>query len=206
MTIADVAGIGSQPTIIETFTVQTQPDKKESKNQRYKVKRGDTLIKIAKKHNTTWLRLWQKNTTLTNQDKLEVGQTIIIPTKREKLPQRPLYRLPVTYTPTYKNTPTTAVYGSNTYTYRSCTWWVKNNRPNIPNNWGNASSWLYNAQSQGYATGATPKAGAVGWTSGHVVYVIAVRGNQVLIGDGNYDWNGNYKEHWVNATSYTYIY
>jgi surface antigen len=62
----------------------------------------------------------------------------------------------------------------NGYEPGQCTFWAKSKRPDIPNNWGNASAWLGNAQAQGWPTGSTPVAGAVGWTSGHVVYIESV--------------------------------
>lgn len=63
----------------------------------------------------------------------------------------------------------------NSYAWGNCTWYVKSKRPDIGNFWGNANSWLANAQSQGWSVGDRPKIGAVGTTStgyyGHVVYV-----------------------------------
>lgn len=94
----------------------------------------------------------------------------------------------------------------NLYDYHSCTWWVKNNRPSIPNTWGDATTWLANAQRQGYSTGAIPRPGAVGWTYGHVVYVIAVNGSTITIGDGNYDYNGSYRIREANASEFLYIF
>lgn len=76
----------------------------------------------------------------------------------------------------------------NLYTPGNCTWGVKNWRPNIPNNWGNASSWLYNAQAQGWATGSIPRLGAVGWSANHVVLVVGV--SPLMIKEMN--WAGLY--------------
>lgn len=94
----------------------------------------------------------------------------------------------------------------NLYDYHSCTWWVKYNRPSIPNSWGDAVSWLYNAQVQGYATGSIPKAGAVGWVYGHVVYVVSVEGATITIAEGNYDYMGSYRVRTALATDFYYIY
>ena len=66
-------------------------------------------------------------------------------------------------------------------------------------NWGNAYSWLYNAQADGYATGYTPAVGSIAVYSHHVAYVAAVNGDQVYIKEGNY--NGHYMERWVSSTN-----
>ncbi len=94
----------------------------------------------------------------------------------------------------------------NLYDLYSCTWWVKYNRPDIPNSWGNATDWFYNAQQQGYSTGTVPRAGAVGWRYSHVVYVFSVHGDTITIGDGNYDYNGSYRVREASASEFQYIY
>lgn len=66
-------------------------------------------------------------------------------------------------------------------------------------NWGNAYSWLYNAQATGYATGYAPSVGSIAVYSNHVAYVAAVDGDRVYIKEGGY--NGHYMERWVSATS-----
>ena len=95
----------------------------------------------------------------------------------------------------------------NTYTYGYCTWYVKNRRPSIPNGWGNAYEWLGNARSQGFATGSTPRAGAVGTAGNHVVYIERVNSDgTVYISEMNYEgWN--IKSYRTTPGSYwTYIY
>lgn len=112
-------------------------------------------------------------------------------------------------TPTQK-TVKRAVGGSqgNLYEPGQCTYYVKNKRPDIPNNWGDASAWLGNAQRQGWPTGTTPVAGAVGWTSGHVVYIEAVNSDGTVTYS---DMNGRWVA-WeigggtVPASKYVYIY
>lgn len=66
-------------------------------------------------------------------------------------------------------------------------------------NWGNAYSWLYNAQSTGYSTGYMPAVGSIAVYSNHVAYVAAVDGDMVYIKEGGY--NGHYMERWVPSTN-----
>jgi len=75
----------------------------------------------------------------------------------------------------------------NSYYWGQCTWYVASKRP-VPNNWGNAISWYYNAQRAGYSTGASAQAGAIGWErNNHVVYVESVNGDgTVTISEMNY--------------------
>ncbi len=90
------------------------------------------------------------------------------------------------------------------YDYHSCTWHVWSKRS--VGKWGNASQWYWQAQKDGWTTGTTPVAGAIGWTSGHVVYIESVDGNQVYISERNYDYNGSYRERWADASDFKYIY
>lgn len=69
--------------------------------------------------------------------------------------------------------------GGNRFAYGYCTWYVYNRRP-VP--WlGNAWEWFGNAQRSGFATGQSPRSGAimVTWESGfgHVAYVESVAGD-----------------------------
>jgi len=73
---------------------------------------------------------------------------------------------------------------NNTYVWGNCTWYVANNK-SIPNNWGNAATWLPRAESQGFQTGSEPVVGAVVWfppgyTLGHVAIVEEVYGNGTI--------------------------
>jgi len=96
---------------------------------------------------------------------------------------------------------------NNAYEAGQCVWYIKNLRPEIPNTWGNASNWLSAARSQGWPTGSTPRVGAVGWTSTHVVLITAVHGNTVEYTD----MNGRYIPYEIGygtkpASHYMYIY
>jgi surface antigen len=71
---------------------------------------------------------------------------------------------------------------SNTYDFGFCTYWVALLREQaghpIPNNWGNANTWGYNARLARYNVDQVPTAGAIMQTTagplGHVAYVEAV--------------------------------
>ena len=204
--------IEPEPVIKETLPKKETKKPKKLKVIKYTVKSGDTLIKIAKKRHTTWRRLFDKNRVIKHPDLLSVNQTLIIPVDREKLKHR---KLPEGYGVTLssnlhiplsspRSTPGSTL---NLYEPGQCTWHVKNLAPWVPNSWGNATDWLFNAQAQGYKTSSTPKPGTVGWVYGHVVFVKAVKGNQVLISEMNYDWVPYHqREIWMPVSHYTYIY
>lgn len=100
--------------------------------------------------------------------------------------------------------------GTNTYEPLSCTWWVKQWKPSVPNSWGNANTWDDRAATDGWTVSDTPVPGAVaqsdrgGW--GHVALVLEVYGNTILIQEGNYDYAGSTRTKTVPTSSYTYIY
>ena len=82
--------------------------------------------------------------------------------------------------------------------------------------WGNANMWPSSARSAGFSTGSTPRAGSAAVISagayGHIVWVDAVDGSDVIISQYNY-WNaggsgwGHYSKMRVSASTYdTYIY
>lgn len=80
--------------------------------------------------------------------------------------------------------------GSNAYPYGWCTFYVASRR-NVPAQWGNAGGWLSSARRAGYATGSTPKVGAIMVTSensyyGHVAIVESVDGDNFTVSEMNY--------------------
>lgn len=184
------------------------------------VQKGDSLSKIAKRYNTTYVKLYNANKSVINPDLIHVGDKIRIPTESEKLPdrfgeyQQAAYVAPTTtYAATTASTrTTTTTYTSsvagNTYVWGNCTWYVKNRRPDLPNRLGNGGQWVANAAARGYATGSTPRAGAVAEIPGHVMYVESDNGNGTInISEMNY--NGglgivNYRT--IAASSARYIY
>lgn len=98
----------------------------------------------------------------------------------------------------------------NGYTPGQCTYYVKNRRPDIGNNWGNANAWYHSAQAQGFKTGSIAKVGAIGvsyegW-AGHVVYVESVNGEMVTISEMNYGGPWQMNTRTVHQSSFVYIY
>jgi surface antigen len=95
----------------------------------------------------------------------------------------------------------------NGYEYHQCTWHAKNMRPDLPNNLGNAYSWVANAAAQGFATGSVPRAGAVGQQGNHVVYIERVNSDgTVYLSERNWDYNGSFRYRTAPASNFIYIY
>lgn len=185
--------------------------------KQHKVEDGETLASIAATNNTTWERLFYKNTDVTDPNVITPGQTLVIPAVDEQLTERPLptpapAQAPVaaTSTPTQPRARGYAAVGSsagNTYSPGYCTWYAKNRRPDLPNNLGNADTWVARAAAQGIATGTAPRAGAIGQQGMHVVYVESVNGDgTVTISEMNYNGWGAVDQRTVPASSFMYIY
>ncbi len=199
------------------------------------VEPGESLEVIAKEYQIDeWTRIYDKNTDLENPDFLEVGQEIVIPDEDEELEKRDLPQIEVEATATVAQSAyraqTTAAASSasspapqtqstvasrpatsgNGYSYGYCTWYVKNKRPDLPNNLGNANTWYARAASQGYSVGYTPRVGAVAEaTTGymHVAYVTAVHGDgTITVSEMNFrGWNVVSSRR-VPANQFRYIY
>lgn len=227
------ASAGAAPQTKAAKKTETTVVKKAKKAKPVivKVAAGDTLEKIAKDHKTTYVRLFNANKSIVNPDMIDIGDKITIPNKSQKLPDRfgaiqPVVAAtqPVTTSAggyyqaapvaaqnsgyaTQQSYPTGSTAG-NTYAYGNCTWYVKNRRSDLPNMLGNGGSWSASASRQGYATGSTPRAGAVAEQAGHVAYVEKVNGNgTVTISEMNYA--GGYNQvssRTVSAGSFSYIY
>lgn len=189
----------------------------------YVVVDGDSLEKIATAHNVKWMAIWSKNTNIAHPDVILVGDKLIIPFPDEIVPERALPTPPptviestatVTERTAQVSQPATqtAVRGSssgNLYSPGYCTWYVKNRRPDLPNNLGNADTWYSRATAQGMATGTTPAAGAAAQVKGrmHVVYVERVNGDgTIVISEMNYAGLYSQRTTTVNASDYYYIY
>jgi len=122
---------------------------------------------------------------------------------------KPIAVAPVQQTTTTTKARTTTVRGSNVpsgwYPYGQCTWYVWTKRS--VGNWNNASSWLWQARRDGYATGSTPQVGAIAWQPGHVAYVSSVHSNgTVTVSEYNYSVSRGYSSRTVPASTFTYIY
>jgi hypothetical protein len=94
----------------------------------------------------------------------------------------------------------------NSYTPGNCTWYVKSRRPDMPNNLGNAITWVNRAASQGFSTGSQARVGAVGQKSNHVVYVVAVNGSQMTISEMNYQGLYKVSSRTVAVSGWRFIY
>lgn len=190
------------------------------------VQSGDSLSLIASAHHTTWVRLYNANKQVSDPNIIHPGQKLVIPSSTEKLPNRyanltktQVATMPVvsasdvSYAATPQNSGTgvapTQLGGDNTYTYHTCTWYVKEMRPDISNHWGNAGyNWIAEAQADGYSTGSLPSAGAIAVTGGHVAYVTGTSNNRhtVTISEMNYAGYPGVHTRTVPASEFQYIY
>lgn len=196
--------------------IKTIPEPKEQpKKIEYTVRKGDSLSKIAQKFDTSWERLWYKNKKIKHPNMILKGSVLTIPRPEERLKARTVPTAPQRIKP-LKNAVNRsqeqmtvsrrAPSGSGWYYAGQCTAWVASQRY-VPDGWGDASNWLYAARAAGYKTGSTPKAGAIGWKYGHVVYVISVQGSNVLISEQNYRYIPfEVRTILKPASTYTYIY
>ncbi len=182
------------------------------------VQPGESLSTIAATYQTTWKRLYDKNTALASPDVINVNEHVVIPAAEEVLAERPVpVAAPIEVAPssrvvTVATKPKTATYAvgssaGNTYTRGYCTWYAKNRRPDLPNNLGNAISWVSRAAAQGIATGSTPRAGAIGQSGNHVVYVESVNGDgTVTVSEMNWQGVGVISSRTTSASAFSYIY
>lgn len=187
----------------------------------HKVKSGDTLTAIAKQHKTSWERIFAKNPRLKHPDKLSIGDKLTIPNAKEKLnirtvatdvqtPASAQAQVQSDSTVTQRTRPARQPRGSsagNTYYYGYCTWYAKNMRPDLPNNLGNADTWVARAAAQGIPTGSKPRVGAIGQQGMHVVYVQKVHANgTATISEMNYAGFATISTRTVPASTFYYIY
>lgn len=98
----------------------------------------------------------------------------------------------------------------NLYTPGNCTWYVKNRRPDLPNNLGNADTWFYRAQAQGWNVGYTAKKGAAAQTKAgmHVVYIegVSLDGSTVTLSEMNAFGLYSMNTRTAPASDFLYIY
>ncbi len=157
------------------------------------VQPGDSLTSIAQSHGTDYVRLFNANDFISNPDLINPGDKVRIPNADEQLPDRfasvaPAQTSVATAQPVvgkyYSNIPQKGRYvdsAGNTYYNGYCTWYAKNRRPDLPNQLGNGGQWVANAAARGYATGSTPRAGAIAEMPGHVAYVESVNADGTMV-------------------------
>jgi surface antigen len=216
---SDVVASAISPVLAgDKTTLKTAAARKS--DVKHAVVSGESLSTIAKKYDTTWRRLYDKNTKLSNPDVITTGQVLVIPRADEKLKHRDLPAVSSTtqrqvtssqrQTTRASGTVTSIARGSsagNAYYAGYCTWYAKSRRPDMPNNLGNADTWVVRAAAQGFATGSTPRAGAIGQQGMHVVYVERVnRNGTVTVSEMNYKGFGVVSSRTVPASTFRYIY
>lgn len=210
---------------------EAKPKKKKLKQIVHTVKQGESLSKISRQYDTDWTRIYSKNRVLTNPDVLKIGEKLVIPKQNEKLKLRELPKpepaptpqpvvqtqVPVATTLARTEqaapvvaTPPPASSSGNTYYAGYCTWYAKSRRPDLPNNLGNASTWLARAAAQGFATGSAPRVGAIAHARTgymHVAYVEAVHGNgTITVSEMNYTGFNVVSQRTAPAGEFSYIY
>lgn len=204
-------------------TVVPKEDASEAVSS-YTVHDGDTLIEIALQFDTNWQRIFFKNTSIADPDAIKPGDVILIPAQDEELAERAIPvnapkagEKPAPSAQKNQRASSSATRSSNVtvrgdsngnrYSYGYCTWYVKNMRPDLPNNLGDAISWVSRARAQGMATGNTPQVGAVGQKGNHVVYVESVNNDgTVTISEMNHvGWNKTSRRT-LPASNFSYIY
>ncbi len=183
------------------------------------IKDGDSPEKIAQVYNANAEEIVRYNK-LEDGKLPAVGEKLIVPNgeKPEPKPVTAVAAAPATGAPKAAPAPAApkpaapARYSgrANSYAYGYCTYYAASRRA-IPGNWGDARSWLYNAQASGYMTGSAPVPGAIAWTSagyyGHVAIVESVSGGMVTVSEMNYNGNWNrVTSRTVPASSFRYIY
>lgn len=95
----------------------------------------------------------------------------------------------------------------NLYVQGNCTFFAKQMRPDLPNNLGNAITWASRAREQGYSTGITPQAGAIGQKGNHVVYVTGVNSDGTFnLSEWNYRNLYEQTNRTVSSSGWQFIY
>lgn len=215
---------------IESSLVALEADKEEEPKQQvaeapkaqvHIVAGGETLSSIASKVGTSWQRLYAKNLQIADPNIIKPGDNITIPEPSEQLADRPVPSQAAVLSASSTSQTQQQTTGQSTarasvprgssvgnaYYSGYCTWYAKNRRPDMPNNLGNADTWVARAASQGMATGSAPRAGAIGQQGMHVVYVERVNPDgTVFISEMNYRGFGVVSTRTVPASTFRYIY
>ncbi len=176
-------------------------------NPDYIIKEGDSLTSISEALQVPLNRLWAANPQLTSPDLIEPNKPLHVPLVTDILQDRPMPATILSTAPA-SISPDGFSNSGNLYSYGFCTWLVKELRPDLPNNLGDAVSWAANARRQGLTVSNTPRPGSVGvaLNYGHVVYITAVHGNTVSLKEMNFrGWNVT-SERDAPISEFVYIY
>lgn len=175
----------------------------------YTIAKNDNLDAIAKKYKSDKERIIAFNNLPANGE-IKEGQSIIIPGGEKEIattsPSRTAAGIAArTYEPfAVSGKRLSGIPGTGRrFPYGYCTWYVSQKRY-IP--WGgNAGAWLYNAKSMGYATGRSPRPGAIMVSSeswwGHVAIVESVKNGQITVSEMNYAGWGKRSIRTLSASS-----
>jgi surface antigen len=208
----------AEPKIISNLIAVTV--EKEPTELTHTVLEDESLTDIANIHNISWKKIYDKNPDIINPDVINPGEVLVVPSADEVVKAR---ELPVVVAPVVIEKPATNHTASvaakvtsqvsrgsspgNLYTAGNCTWYAKRMRPDMPNNLGNARTWVSRAASQGMATGSTPRVGAIAQRYNHVVYVTGINSDGTInISDMNYRSLYAVTYRTVPANQWTYIY
>lgn len=213
-----------QPSVMELAIEQPNSASVEIKPKEHLVESGENLTKIAEQYQTSWQRLFAKNQSVDNPNIINTGELLTIPFANEQLADRatptpaptpaiksnPEVVVSKKITKAKRTTTYAASRGSssgNTYTAGYCTWYAKSKRPDLPNNLGNADTWVARAAAQGLPTGSVPQSGAIGQKGMHVVFVERVNGDgTVFVSEMNHKGFGVISSRTVPASYFSYIY
>lgn len=172
----------------------------------HKVAAGETPDLLARRYQANAAQIISFNNAEVKG--LQPGQQIVIP---DGAIPAPIQTSRTRLASSSAAAPTRYSFRGNGYAYGYCTYYVAGRRP-IPNGWGDARSWYYNAQFSGFRVGRTPAVGAIAWTPrgyyGHVALVEQVNGSMVQVSEMNYNGNWNrVTSRWVNYSEFSgYIY
>lgn len=182
---------------------------------KYTVKSGDNLDNIAGKFKAEKDKIISFND-LPADGSVEVGEEIVIPDGQGEAPKPTASQNGQSqsiiekrqYATSEGGTPGTVLKGKggggHKFPYGYCTWYVAQKRY-VP--WGgNAGTWIYHAKAGGYATGRTPRVGAIVVTTenryyGHVAYVEKVSGDTITISEMNYAGYAKVSRRTLSASS-----
>lgn len=198
-----------------TVTIKVEK-KKETKPKKiyYTVKQGDTLTKVSKAHRTPLRRVICANPKITNPDRIDVGERLKIPRRKDKLrcaKIKSLDKIAVSDKATTKpsvNSGGFSVAPSGWYDWGWCTYGAWTLAPWV-GQWADANTWDDMARAEGRIVDGTPVVGAVfvdnGGSYGHVGVVIGVGKDSVTIKEMNYQGFGVWSSRIVPTSSFVYI-